>query len=201
MKSLLLLTALAVLPFTSVMAQAAPRIGDPAPGFSTTDTNGKPVSLSDLKGKTVVLEWTNPDCPFVHKHYDSGNMQALQKSATADGVVWIAIDSSAKGKEGNYSPTELNKIYADHQSAQTHLVIDETGTIGSLYSAKTTPHMFVIDKEGTLVYAGAIDDKPTADKADIATAKNYVTAALADLKAGKPVETSSTNPYGCGVKY
>ncbi len=201
MKSLILLAALAVLPFTSLTAHAAPEIGKPAPEFMAQDTNDNHVMLSDFKGKTVVLEWTNPDCPFVKKHYDGGNMQALQTEATKDGVVWIAIDSSAKDKEGNYPAAELNKIYAEKKSAQSHLIIDETGTIGTLYGAKTTPHMFVIDKNGTLVYAGAIDDKATADKADIATAKNYVREALADLKAGKPVETSSTNPYGCGVKY
>lgn len=200
MKSLLLM-ALTLIPLTTTAAYAAPKVGEMAPEFTATDTNGKTVSLSEFKGKTVVLEWTNPDCPFVKKHYDGGNMQSLQTTATADGVVWIAINSSAKGKEGNYSATELNKIYADKKSAQTHLIIDETGTIGTLYAAKTTPHMFVIDKDGKLAYAGAIDDNSSADKADIATSKNYVTAAIADLKAGKAVETSSTNPYGCGVKY
>lgn len=199
MKSLLLLT-LALLPLSTI-AMAAPEIGKPAPEFMANDTNGQHVMLSELKGKTIVLEWTNPDCPFVHKHYDGGNMQALQAEATKDGVVWIAIDSSAKGKEGNYSAEELNKIYIDKKSAQSHLIIDESGNIGKLYDAKTTPHMFVIDQNGILVYQGAIDDKSGFDAEENKTAKNYVRAALADLKAGKPVEVSSTKSYGCGIKY
>jgi peroxiredoxin len=199
MKSLLLLT-LALIPL-STAAFAAPEVGKPAPEFMANDTNGQHVMLSSLKGKTVVLEWTNPDCPFVHKQYDTGNMQALQKEATADGVVWVAIDSSAKGKEGNYPAAELSKIYADKKSNFSHLIIDETADIGKLYGAKTTPHMFVINKDGILSYAGAIDDKSGFDKEEVKTAKNYVRAALADLKAGKPVSTPSTNPYGCGVKY
>lgn len=199
MKSLLILAALAVLPFSA--AYAAPEIGKPAPEFMADDVNGDHVMLSSLKGKTVVLEWSNPDCPFVHKQYDSGNMQSVQKQATADGVVWVTIVSSAKGKQGNYPAAELKKIYADKKSSLSNLIIDESGEIGKLYGAKTTPHMFVIDKEGTLVYQGAIDDKSGTDKEEVKTAKNYVLAALADLKAGKPVATSTTNPYGCGVKY
>ncbi len=199
MKSLLLLT-LSLLSL-STAAFAAPEIGKAAPEFMAIDTNGKHVMLSELKGKTVVLEWTNPDCPFVHKHYDGGNMQALQAEVTKDGIVWIAIDSSAKGKEGNYSAEELNKIYADKKSVQTHLIIDESGEIGKLYDAKTTPHMFVVDKDGVLVYQGAIDDKSGFDPDENKTAKNYIRATLADLKAGKHVEVSSTKPYGCGIKY
>ena len=199
MKSLLLL-ALALLPLTTA-AYAAPEIGKPAPEFMGNDVNDEHVMLSALKGKTVVLEWTNPDCPFVHKQYDSGNMQAVQKAATTDGVVWITINSSAQGKEGNYSAAELKKIYADKKSNFSHLLIDQSGEIGQLYGAKTTPHMYVIDKEGTLVYEGAIDDKSGTDVAEVKTAKNYVTAALADLKAGKPVGINMSKPYGCGVKY
>ena len=199
MKSLLLL-ALAILPL-STAAYAAPEVGKPAPEFMANDVNGDHVMLSSLKGKTVVLEWSNPDCPFVKKHYDSGNMQSVQKQAVADGAVWVTIDSSAKGKQGNYPAAELKKIYEDKKANFSHLLIDEAGEIGTLYGAKTTPHMFVIDKEGTLVYAGAIDDKNGSDKDEVKTAKNYVLAALADLKAGKPVATSNTNPYGCGVKY
>jgi len=199
MKSLLLLT-LALIPLTTA-AYAAPEVGKPAPEFMANDVDGNHVMLSSLKGKTVVLEWTNPDCPFVHKHYDSGNMQKVQKQATADGVVWVAIDSSAKGKEGNYPAPELKKIYTDKKSNFSHLLIDEAGEIGKLYGAKTTPHMFVINKDGILSYAGAIDDKSGTDKEEVKTAKNYVLEALAELKAGKPVTTSITNPYGCGVKY
>ena len=185
----------------SAMAMASPEIGRPAPGFTTDDTMGQSFSLSDFNGKTVVLEWTNPDCPFVHKHYDTGNMQALQKEAIADGVIWIAIDSSAKGKEGHYQASDLNTIYADRGASYTHLVIDDLGKIGKLYGAKTTPHMFVIDANGHLAYSGALDDQPTADKGNIGSAKNYVRQALTNLKAGQPVTTPSTNPYGCSVKY
>lgn len=199
MKSLLLLT-LALIPLTTA-AYAAPQVGKPAPEFMANDVDGNHVMLSSLKGKTVVLEWTNPDCPFVRKHYDTNNMQTVQKQATADGVVWVAIDSSAKGKEGNYPAAELKKIYTDKKSNFSHLLIDESGEIGKLYGAKTTPHMFVINKDGILSYAGAIDDKSGTDKEEVKTAKNYVLEALAELKAGKPVTTSITNPYGCGVKY
>jgi len=200
MKHLLLL-ALALWPLTTTAAQASPEIGKPAPEFMANDTNGKHVMLSELKGKTVVLEWTNHECPFVRKHYGSGNMQALQKEATADGVIWVSIVSSAKGKEGNVTAEEANKITADQKAFPTHKILDEDGTIGKLYGAKTTPHMFVIDKDGVLVYAGAIDNTPSADPDDVKTVKNYVREALADLKAGKSVTTPSTNPYGCGVKY
>ncbi len=199
MKSLLLLT-LALIPLSSA-AYAAPEIGKPAPEFMANDVDGNHVMLSSLKGKTVVLEWTNPDCPFVRKHYDTNNMQTVQKEATTDGVVWIAIDSSAEGKEGNYPAPELKKIYADKKSNFSHLVIDESAEVANLYGAKTTPHMFVINKGGILAYAGAIDDKSGFDKEEVKTAKNYVLSALADLKAGKPVTTPSTKPYGCGVKY
>lgn len=194
------LMVIALLSF-SAPGMASPEIGRPAPRFTADDTMGQTISLADFKGKTVVLEWTNPDCPFVHKHYDTGNMQALQKEAVADGVIWIAIDSSAKEKEGNYQASELNTIYTDRGAAYSHLVIDELGDIGRQYGAKTTPHMFVINADGDLVYSGAIDDKPTADKDDVKTAKNYVRQALSDIKAGQPVTTPSTNPYGCSVKY
>ena len=199
MKALLLMT-LALLPL-STAAMAAPEIGKPAPEFMANDTNGKHVMLSELKGKTVVLEWTNHECPFVVKHYGSGNMQALQAEATKDDVVWVSIVSSAKDKEGNVTAEEANKIIADQKALPTHKILDESGEIGKLYDAKTTPHMFVIDKNGVLVYQGAIDDKSGFDQEEVKTAKNYVRAALADLKAGKPVEVSSTKSYGCGVKY
>jgi peroxiredoxin len=199
MKALLLMT-LALLPL-STAAMAAPEIGKPAPEFMANDTNGKHVMLSELKGKTVVLEWTNHECPFVVKHYGSGNMQALQAEATKDGVVWVSIVSSAKDKEGNVTAEAANKLIADQKAVPSHKILDESGEIGKLYAAKTTPHMFVIDKNGVLVYQGAIDDKSGFDQEEVKTAKNYVRAALADLKAEKPVEVSSTKPYGCGVKY
>lgn len=201
MKPVLLFTlGLALLPFTTP-ARAAPEIGKPAPEFMANDVDGHHVMLSSLKGKTIVLEWSNPDCPFVHKQYDTGNMQAVQKEATKDNVIWITIDSSAKGKEGNYPAPELKKIYADQKANFSHLIIDESGEIGKLYAAKTTPHMFVINEKGVLVYAGAIDDKSGFEKEEVKTAKNYILAALNDLKAGRPVAISSTKPYGCSVKY
>lgn len=201
MKPVLLFTlGLALLPFTTP-ARAAPEIGKPAPEFMANDVDGHHVMLSSLKGKAIVLEWSNPDCPFVHKQYDTGNMQAVQKEATKDNVIWITIDSSAKGKEGNYPAPELKKIYADQKANFSHLIIDESGEIGKLYAAKTTPHMFVINEKGVLVYAGAIDDKSGFAKEEVKTAKNYILAALNDLKAGRPVAISSTKPYGCSVKY
>ena len=199
MKSLLLLT-LALIPLATA-AHAAPQIGKAAPEFMANDTNGNHVMLSDLKDKIVVLEWTNHDCPFVKKQYGTGNMQALQEEATKDGVVWITMNSSAKGKQGYVTAEEANKMTTADKAHPSHKILDEDGSIGQLYGAKTTPHMFVINKDGVLVYAGAIDDKSGTDPEEIKTANNYVRAALADLKAGKPVAKASTNPYGCGVKY
>lgn len=185
----------------AVPAIAAPTIGQPAPDFSATDVNGKTIKLADLKGKIVVLEWTNNECPYVKKHYGSGNMQKTQKEATAKGVEWITINSSAPGRQGNVTADEAKKIMSDAGGAPSAEILDESGTIGKAYDAKTTPHMFVIDKEGTLAYAGAIDDNPSPKPEDAATAKNYVLAALSDIEAGKPVETPTSQPYGCAVKY
>lgn len=183
------------------VAQAAPEIGKPAPDFSATDLDGKPVKLSDLKGKIVVLEWTNPECPFVHKHYDTGSMQQTQKTATAKGVEWISIVSSAPQREGYMTPEQAKAVLAEKGAAPSAEILDSSGEIGRLYDARTTPHMFVIDAAGTLVYAGAIDDKPTPNPATLEGAKNYVLAALGDLEAGRPVATAQTQPYGCSVKY
>ncbi len=182
-------------------AQAAPELGKPAPDFTGTDTNGTAHKLSDLKGKIVVLEWTNPECPFVVKHYDSKNMQGLQTKYTEAGVTWLTVNSSAEGKQGNLTGEAANTYIKDHDAKQTAYLLDPTGEIGKLYDAKTTPHMFVIDKEGTLVYAGAIDDNDSANPADAATAKNYVSAALDEVIADKPVTDAQTKPYGCSVKY
>ncbi|MGK2286737.1 thioredoxin family protein [Pedomonas sp. V897] len=201
MKPKTLLSALAVTIAISAPAFAAPKVGAPAPAFTATDINGKTHALSDYKGKTVVLEWHNPECPFVKKHYDSGNMQALQKSATSDGVVWLTINTSAEGKQGHLTPQAAKDLLAAQKAAPSAYLLDTDGKVGRLYEAKTTPHMFVIDPKGTLVYMGAIDDKPTANPDDIKTAKNYVTAALASVKAGQPVADSATKPYGCSVKY
>lgn len=180
---------------------ASALIGKTAPKFTLTDTTGKKWSSSDLKGKVVVLEWFNFGCPFVKKHYSSGNMQKLQKEYTGKGVTWLAITSSAKGKQGNASPAEHDKAFKDKNSAPTAVLIDEDGSVGKAYSAKTTPDMYVINKKGVLVYAGAIDDKNGVDESEIATAKNYVKAALDELLAGKTVTVAETKPYGCSVKY
>lgn len=201
MKSIFL--ALAALAFIAspMAAHAAPEIGKPAPEFTGTDSNGNVHKLSDFKGKTVVLEWTNPQCPFVVKHYDSNNMQKLQAEYTAKDVVWLSINSSAVGKEGNQSAEEANKYLEDKKSAATARILDPKGEIGKLYGAKVTPHMFIVNKEGVLVYEGAIDDNDSNKQEDIATSKNYVKAALDSLGEGKPVESAQTKPYGCGVKY
>lgn len=180
---------------------ASAEVGKPAPEFTGTDTNGVKHSLSQYKGKTVVLEWTNPLCPFVVKHYESKNMQGLQKEATADGVIWLTIASSAEGQEGYLDGKASNDYMTKEMSAPTARLLDPSGAIGHLYGAQTTPHMYVINAEGTLVYAGAIDDNNSFKQETIPGAKNYVMAALKDLKAGKPVEVASTKPYGCGVKY
>ena len=180
---------------------AETEIGKSAPNFSLPDTAGKNVSLADFKGKYVVLEWYNPDCPFVGKHYKSGNMQTLQKEFTSKGVAWISIDSSAPGEQGNYPPNQLNAISARDGAARTALLLDPDGKVGRLYGAKTTPDMYIINPSGILVYKGAIDNKRSTDLADVKTATNYVKVALEEVMTGKPVSTVSTQPYGCSVKY
>ena len=184
-------------------AFALPESGQPAPSFTGLDVlTEKNISLADFKGKVVVLEWNNFSCPFVHKFYDSGAMQKLQDKAVKDGVVWITINSSAAGKEGYLATPKLAKAEAEaHNSNASYYLLDADGSIGHAYAAKTTPHMFVIDKKGNVAYMGAMDDKPTADIADIATATNYVSMALKALSAGTPIVTTSTRSYGCFVKY
>jgi peroxiredoxin len=201
MKRVLLPALMALALVLPATAQAAPEIGRPAPAFTGTDSHGVNHNLADFKGKTVVLEWTNEGCPYVHKHYDSGHMQALQEKATGDGVIWLTVVSSAEGKQGFMSPDEANALIEKQHSHETARILDPSGEIGSLYGAKTTPHMFVIDPAGTLVYMGAIDDRPTTDPASLDGATNYVEAALQAVKAGTPVATPMTQPYGCGVKY
>ncbi|HET6349928.1 MAG TPA: thioredoxin family protein [Candidatus Krumholzibacteria bacterium] len=176
-------------------------IDKPAPDFKLTGIDGKEYALSAFKGKYVVLEWNNLDCPFVKKHYGSGNMQALQKKYTEKGVVWLTICSSAAGKQGYYDPAALQEMTKERKVASTAYLRDPDGTVGREYGAKTTPDMFVINPEGVLIYAGAIDNKPSTDPRDIATADNYVSACLDASMAGKPVATKSTVSYGCGVKY
>ena len=185
----------------SALADTTPEIGQPAPAFSGTDVNGKTVSLADYAGKTVVLEWTNKDCPFVHKHYDSGNMQALQAKAVANGTVWLMINSAAPGHEGYVTADDAKASLADWHAAPTDEILDSSGAIGHLYAAKTTPTMVVIDPQGKLVYEGAIDDKASASQSDIAGAHNYVQAALDAVAAGQPVAEPVTTSYGCSVKY
>ncbi len=194
--------ALAALMLVGVQpALASVEVGKAAPDFTATDINGKEVKLSALKGKTVVLEWTNHQCPFVVKQYDTKAMQDLQEKAVKDGVVWIAIVSSAAGKEGNVTPEEAKKIDAESGAKYSHKILDSTGEIGKMYDAKTTPHMFVVNADGMIAYMGAIDSDPSPRLSAVEGATNYVAAALAALKAGKPVETASTKPYGCAVKY
>lgn len=199
-------------PYLSVFAAAAAVLAaSPAhagfvPGDKVTDfiaraADGKPVRLSDNKGKTVVLEWHNPGCPFVQKHYDSGNMQTTQAKALEQGVVWLTVNSGAPGKQGYMSGEQALALVAGKNAQPTRYVLDPKGVVGRLYDAKTTPHMYIVDGEGVLRYQGAIDDKPTADPADIATSKNHVLAALGDMKAGRAVSLSESRPYGCSVKY
>lgn len=182
-------------------AQAEVVTGEAAPEFTLTDINGNTHQLSTFKGKVVVLEWINHGCPFVVKHYRAGNMQDLQREYTNKDVVWLSICSSAEGKQGYYTADEWKKLNAEKGGNATAILLDPEGTVGKLYGAKTTPHMYVINAEGTLVYQGAIDEKPSTESDDIPGAKNYVRAALDEVLAGKPVTVGQTKPYGCSVKY
>jgi hypothetical protein len=187
----------AALPFAA-LANAV--VGQPAPAFTVTDLAGKPVKLEDFKGKTVVLEWHNFGCPFVQKHYRSGNMQALQKKYRSE-VVWLAVNST-NGSASDYAePPAISAQLVQFGAAPADYLVDEPGVMGRAYGARTTPHMYIIDPSGKLVYAGAIDDKRSTNPEDVKTAKNYVAAALDEMKAGKPVSVSSTTPYGCSVHY
>jgi peroxiredoxin len=192
----------AALTFAAASALAAgPEIGKPAPNFAAMDSNGKAHKLSDFAGKTVILEWSNHDCPYVKKHYGAGNMQATQSAAAAKGAVWLTVISSAPGKQGAVTGADANKLTTDRNAKPTAVLLDPTGTIGKAYEAKTTPHMYVIDAKGILRYQGAIDDKPSASPDSLNGAKNYVLAALGDMAAGKAVASAETEPYGCSVKY
>ena len=183
------------------LAFAAPEVGKTAPDFDLVDTQGNTVALSSLQGKTVVMEWTNHQCPFVKKHYESGNMQALQKEAVADDVVWVSVISSAQGNQGYVDAEQADALTAERDASPTHVLLDASGDLGRLYDARTTPHMFVINAEGQVAYMGGIDDVPSADKADIDGAENYVRTALGEIKSGQAVTTATTRPYGCSVKY
>jgi peroxiredoxin len=194
-KAILLLLAV------TIWAHAEAEIAKPAPAFTLPSCESKSVSLSDYKGKVVVLEWTNYGCPFVVKHYGSGNMQKLQADAAAKGVVWLSICSSAPKQQGHATPADALKACTEKNSAATAYLIDESGATGRAYGAKRTPEMYVINADGILVYQGAIDDKKSVDPADIASAKNLVAAAIDETLAGKPVSTPETEAYGCSIKY
>jgi len=192
--------ALLLVPFLTLSAKKL-SIGKKAPDFKLTDTNGAKHKLSDYKGKYVVLEWVNHGCPFVRKHYDTNNMQNLQKEIREKGVVWLSICSSAKGKQGHMSLEQWNKTIKEKGSHSNAVLIDEKGKIGKKYGAKTTPHMYIIDPEGNLVYQGAIDDKPSYEKEDVEGAVNYVRLAIEESLGGREISTPRTKPYGCSVKY
>jgi peroxiredoxin len=177
------------------------KVGETAPAFTTAATSGRSVSLADQRGKIVILEWTNHDCPYVRKHYDSGNMQTLQKEITAQGVVWLTLISSSPGTQGYVSPKEADELTASRKANPTSVLLDPSGAVGKAYGATNTPHMYIVDKAGLLVYAGAIDDRPTTRRADVQGAHNYVRAALDDMAAGRAVQTPVTRAYGCTVKY
>jgi hypothetical protein len=184
-----------------VSSLEAQRVGESAPDFQATDSNGQMRRLSDYRGKFVVLEWHNNGCPYTRKHYESGNMQGLQKQWTGRGVVWFTVISSAPGQQGYVTAPQENDYLRQMNAAPTAALLDPRGEVGRLYSAKTTPHMFIINPAGTLIYDGAIDSKPTTDQADIASATNYVSQGLGEAMAGKPVTTPVSRPYGCSVKY
>src|SRR5437870_11661004 len=199
MKTLLL--ALSSVVATTLFAADSPPVGAAAPDFSLPDASGKTKSLSQYKGKYVVLEWFNPECPFVKKHYGSDNMQKLQGEYTGKGVVWLTIDSNAPGTEGNITPEQAQKIMAQWKTKQTALLLDPESKVAKLYGAKNTPNMVVISPEGKIVYEGAIDSKASPNPADLPSSTNYVKAALDESLAGKPVSNAQTKPYGCSVKY
>lgn len=186
---------------TPSMAETSVKTGQQAPDFEFTDTYGATHKLSDFQGNPVVLEWSNHGCPFVIKHYESGNMQKLQEMAIADNVTWLTIVSSAEGKQGFTTADGANQIVEEQKASPTYKTLDPSGTIGHLYGAKTTPHMFVIDKDGILVYQGAIDDNNSHKISAVEGAHNYVIAALESLKNGTEIKVQETQPYGCGVKY
>lgn len=186
---------------TSTLALAEAKIGAAAPDFAVTDANGKVHKLGDFKGKNVVLEWYNKDCPYVRKQYDSKNMQKTQGDVTSRGVVWLTVNSSAKGKQGNQSPGDTLLNSKSEGSKATAILLDEDGKMGKAYGAKTTPHMYLIDSQGVLRYNGAIDSNDSADKKTIATAENYILAAVNSVLKGEKIAKETSKPYGCGIKY
>jgi peroxiredoxin len=193
--------ALFVFLFVGLSTGNATRVGDRAPDFTATDSDGRVHKLSEYQDKFVVLEWTNRGCPYTQKHYNSGNMQRLQREWTSRGVIWLTVISSAPGKQGYVKAAEENAYVKQVNAAPTAVLLDPTGVLGHLYDAKTTPHMFIIDTKGILIYNGAIDDRPTTDLADVNGARNYLSLALEEATSGKPVSIPTTRPYGCSVKY
>ena len=185
----------------AVVAQAAPSVGQPAPDFTLKDATGKTVKLSDFKGRHVVLEWTNPGCPYVQKHYNSGNMPATQKDAADKGVVWLSINSTEKGSGDYLEPAKLVSWMSQRKSQPTLTLMDEEGTAGKAYGARTTPHMYIVDPKGQLVYAGGIDSIPSSNPDDIKKAVNYVRQGLGEALAGRTISAATTRPYGCSIKY
>jgi peroxiredoxin len=194
-------TALSIDRATALGPTAATQPGAPAPAFNAPDINGRTVNLGDYAGKIVILEWTNDGCPFVGKHYDSGNMQALQRRYTGEGDVWLTIASSAPGEQGYVTPAEAKADLARWRAAPSDFLLDPNGVVGRLYDARATPHMVVIDRNGRIAYMGAIDDTPSTRLADVKTANNYLVAALDEIAAGKPVTVAATQAYGCSIKY
>lgn len=199
--SFLAIGVLMIAAFYAYSSNTTATVGEKAPAFSLNDATGKSHSLSDFKGKYVVLEWVNFGCPFVVKHYKSGNMQKLQETYTGKDVVWLSICSSAPGKQGYYSGDELKQAIKEHKVKSTAYLVDANGEVGRVYNAKTTPNMYVVNPEGILIYAGAIDDKPSVNTEDIPGATNYVVKALEQAQNGKEVSMKATQPYGCSVKY
>ena len=193
--------ALAFVFLLAIPAYASLGIGKKAPDFTAVDSNGKTVALKDFAGKKVILEWTNDQCPFVKKHYNSGNMQSLQEKYQKDGVVWLSVISSAEGKQGFVNAEQANTLTKTRKAKPNHVLLDPTGTIGKMYSAKTTPHMYIIDEKGVLNYMGAIDSIRSANPSDIPKSVNYVDLAMSELASGKSPSQPVTKPYGCSVKY
>jgi len=196
-RALLALSALAWMP----VALAVPAVGQAAPDFALKDTNGHTVKLSDFRGKYVVLEWTNPGCPYVRKHYNSGNLPDTQRDATSKGAVWLSINSTARDSSEYVDPTQLVAWMSERKARPTALLLDEDGTTGRAYGARTTPHMYIVDPQGKLVYAGGIDSIPSSDPDDIKKAVNYVKQGLGEAMSGRPISQATTRPYGCSVKY
>jgi hypothetical protein len=200
-QTLVALAAAAASAAARTPAEAAAQTGRPAPAFSVTDTKGVQHALATYRGRTVILEWTNHECPYTVKHYATGNMQALQAAAGGSGAVWLTVVSSRPGSQGHVEAAEADRLTASRNAKPTGVVLDPSGQLGRLYGARTTPHMFIVDGAGVLVYMGAIDDRPTASHASVKGARNYVREALESMAAGRPIALAATRPYGCSVKY